>query len=202
MCVTASEITVHQSDVLIRAMASGITSVSIDCFAVCSGADQRKHPRSVSLAFARGNPPFDDVITRLWQLFVLMTLQTINEWNLKAPHSLSFVSGMHGWAVDSPYKGPVIMKAFRCHGATMGWRNYVFRMTHVVISMTTTWPAGSVAPNTKKKHPQSHYAGNLALNILQQSFTVGSWDGMVMCSAPRTVSNLSQTYRSQGPDDT
>ena len=69
-------------------------------------------------------------------------------------------------------------------------------------AMTTTWPAGSVAPNTKKKHPQPHYAGNLALNILQQSFTVGSWDGMVMCSAPRTVSNLSQTYRSQGPDDT
>ena len=38
------------------------------CLAVCSGADQRKHPRSASLAFVKGNPLFDDVIMRLGQL--------------------------------------------------------------------------------------------------------------------------------------
>ena len=35
-------------------MASLITGVSIVCSAVCSGADQRKHQSSVSLAFVRG----------------------------------------------------------------------------------------------------------------------------------------------------
>ena len=67
--------------------------------------------------------PFDDVIMRLRQLTVLMNLQIINEWNLKAPHSRSFVREIHGWAVDSPYKRPATWKAFRCHDAIMGWRN-------------------------------------------------------------------------------
>ena len=119
MCVTASEITVHYSDVIMSAMTSEITGVSISCLAVCSGADQRKHPRSASLAFVRGNPPFDDVFMRLRQLTVLMNLQTINEWNLKALHSRSFVREIHGWAVDSPYKRPAIWKAF-----SMSWRHH------------------------------------------------------------------------------
>ena len=43
-------------------MASQITGVSIVCSTVCSGADQRKHQSSTSLAFAllelcEGNPP-------------------------------------------------------------------------------------------------------------------------------------------------
>ena len=69
----------HCSDVITRAMASQITGVSIVCLAFCSGADQRKHQSSASLAFVRGihrwpvdSPhkgpvtrklfPFDDVI--------------------------------------------------------------------------------------------------------------------------------------------
>ena len=64
-------------------MASEITSVSIVYSTVCSGADQRQHQRSISLAFERGihqwpvnSPhkgtvmekmfPFDDVITLLF----------------------------------------------------------------------------------------------------------------------------------------
>ena len=56
-------------------MASQITVVSIVCSTVCSGADQRSHQRSSSLAFVRGTTgdqwiplttrkifPFDDVI--------------------------------------------------------------------------------------------------------------------------------------------
>ena len=46
--------TVHYSDVIMRAMASQITSVSSVCSNVCSGADQRKHQSSASLAFVRG----------------------------------------------------------------------------------------------------------------------------------------------------
>ena len=69
----------HYSDVIMRAMASQITGVSILCSAFCSGAYKKKHQRSASLAFVRGihrwpvdSPrkgpvtrkifPFDDVI--------------------------------------------------------------------------------------------------------------------------------------------
>ena len=45
---------VHYSDVIMRAMASQITSVFIVCSTVCSGADQRKHQSSASLDFVRG----------------------------------------------------------------------------------------------------------------------------------------------------
>ena len=46
--------TKHYGDVIMSAMASQITNVSIVYSAVCSGADQRKHQSSTSLAFVRG----------------------------------------------------------------------------------------------------------------------------------------------------
>ena len=66
---------VHYSDVIVSAIASQITGVSIVCSTFCSGADQSKHQSSASLAFVRkstgGSPhkwpitgkmfPFDDV---------------------------------------------------------------------------------------------------------------------------------------------
>ena len=56
----------HHSDVIMSVIASQITSVSI----VCSGADQRKHQSSASLAFARGihrwpvDSPHKEPVTR------------------------------------------------------------------------------------------------------------------------------------------
>ena len=44
----------HYSDVIIGAMASQINSLAIVCWTVYSGADQRKHQSSASLAFVRG----------------------------------------------------------------------------------------------------------------------------------------------------
>ena len=44
----------HYNDVIMRAMASQITSLMIVYSTVYSGADQRKHQGSASLAFARG----------------------------------------------------------------------------------------------------------------------------------------------------
>ena len=44
----------HHSDVIISAMASQITSVSIVCSTVCSGADVRKYQCSASRAVVRG----------------------------------------------------------------------------------------------------------------------------------------------------
>ena len=69
----------HYGDVIISAMASQITSITIVCATVYSGADQRKHQSSASLAFVwrihwwpvnsphkgpvtRKMFPFDDVI--------------------------------------------------------------------------------------------------------------------------------------------
>ena len=60
----------HYSDVIMNAMASQITGVSIAYSAVCSGADQRKHQSSTSLAFVRGihrwpvNSPHKGPVTR------------------------------------------------------------------------------------------------------------------------------------------
>ena len=67
------------------AMASQITGISMVCWTVCSGTDQRKHQRSASLPYVRGiqqwpmnSPhkwpvtrkmfPFDDVIMGYWQM--------------------------------------------------------------------------------------------------------------------------------------
>ena len=44
----------HYSDVIMSVMASQITGVSIVYSTLCSGADQRKHQSSASLAFVRG----------------------------------------------------------------------------------------------------------------------------------------------------
>ena len=44
----------HYCDVIMSAMASQITSVSMVFSTVCSGPDQRKHQSSASLAFVQG----------------------------------------------------------------------------------------------------------------------------------------------------
>ena len=48
------QVYLHYSDVIVSAMASQITGVSIVYLTVGSGADQRKHQSSASLAFVRG----------------------------------------------------------------------------------------------------------------------------------------------------
>ena len=78
------------------AIASQITSLTIVYSAVCSGADERKHQSSASLAFVRGihrwpvnSPhkwpvtqkvfPFDDVIMTLYYEQGCVTWQTCND---------------------------------------------------------------------------------------------------------------------------
>ena len=75
----------NYDDVIMGAIASQITSLTIVYSTVYSGADQRKHHSSAALAFVRGihrgpvnSPhkgpvtrkmfPFDDVIMRMWGL--------------------------------------------------------------------------------------------------------------------------------------
>ena len=83
----------HYSDVIMIAMASQITGISIECSTVCLGADQGKHQSSLSLAIMGGihqwpvdsshkRPvmrkmlPFDDVILILHTVCILSWLDT------------------------------------------------------------------------------------------------------------------------------
>ena len=60
----------HYSDVIMSAMASQITSLTIVCSTIYSGAEQRKHQSSAPLAFVRGihrgpvNSPHKGPVTR------------------------------------------------------------------------------------------------------------------------------------------
>ena len=87
---------IYYTDVIMGAMASQITSLTIVYSTVYSGADQRKYQSSASLAFVKGihrgpvnSPhkwpvtrkmfPFDDVIMCYllgWRLIVMMTLSS------------------------------------------------------------------------------------------------------------------------------
>ena len=81
----------HYSDVIMSVVASHITSLTIAYSIVYSGADQRKHQSSATLAFVRGihrwpvnSPkkwpvmqkmfPFDDVIMKHWRLQLILAL--------------------------------------------------------------------------------------------------------------------------------
>ena len=106
---------IYYNDVIMRAMPSLITSLTIVCSTVCSGADQRKHQSSASLAFVLGihwrpvnSPhdgpftrkmfPFDDVMPRImhvihillcfavvWQQSVLLVSFMVNHMTVPMP---------------------------------------------------------------------------------------------------------------------
>ena len=73
----------HYSDVIMGAMASQITGVSIVYSTVCSDANQRKHQSSTSLAFVRaihrlpGNSPHKGPVTRIFFPFHDVIMETI-----------------------------------------------------------------------------------------------------------------------------
>ena len=77
----------HYGDVIISAMGSQITSLTIVCSTLYSGADQSKHQSSASLAFARGihrwpvNSPHKGPVTRKMFPFddvIMVTLLSTN----------------------------------------------------------------------------------------------------------------------------
>ena len=80
----------HYCDVIMGAMASQITGITIVYSTVYSGADQRKHQSSVSLAFVRGihwspvNSPHKGPVTRKMFPFddVIMTFLYKDTWIL------------------------------------------------------------------------------------------------------------------------
>ena len=78
----------HYSDVIIRSMASQITNLTIVYPTVYSGADQRKHKSSASLAFVRG----------------------IHQWPVNSPHKRPVTRKMF------PFDD-VIMQALQCQSS-------------------------------------------------------------------------------------
>ena len=97
-------------------MASQITGVSIVCSTICSGADQRNHQSSASLAFVRGihrwpvdSPhkgpitrkmfPLDDVIMN-WIFFLTQTIKTQSmwRWDIKT-EMVSYCRNIRFWMI-------------------------------------------------------------------------------------------------------
>ena len=100
----------HYSDVIMGAMASQITSLTIVCSTVYSGADQRKHQSSASLAFVRG----------------------IHRWPMNSPHKLPVTRKMFPFddvikcCVEyNPYTGYLELRLFRCYGIIIRCRQSV-----------------------------------------------------------------------------
>ena len=79
---------IYYGDVIMGAMASQITSLTIVCSNLYSGADQRKHESSVSLAFVRGihrwpvNSPHKGPVTRKMSPFndVILICAWTDSW--------------------------------------------------------------------------------------------------------------------------
>ena len=91
----------HYIDVIMSTMASQITSLTIVYSIIYSGADQRKHQSSASLAFVRGihrwpvNSPRKEPVTR--KMFPLddVTMQNITEGSTVVASKPSFSVPVH-----------------------------------------------------------------------------------------------------------
>ena len=95
----------HYSDVIISTMASEITSPTIVYSTVYSGADQRKHQSSASLAFVRGihrrpgNSPHKGPVTR--KMFpmddVIMKMRIVGYPTLYHIEIVCYYAGLNGF---------------------------------------------------------------------------------------------------------
>ena len=94
----------HYSDIIMSVMASQISDVSIVYWIICSGADQRNHQSSVSVAFMRGihrwplNSPHKGPVTR--KMFPFGDV-TVNCWCLRhaneTPFTILAIRYFHYW---------------------------------------------------------------------------------------------------------
>ena len=129
------------------------------CSTSCSGLQQKKHRSFTLLALCDGNLPLTDgfpsqrasnaeSVSISWRhhagknlnnwphLFDAVT--TNNKENIVTPHYWPFVMGIHRWPMDSPHKGPVMLKAFPYHEDIMLERNWITALTYLMPSPLTT----------------------------------------------------------------
>ena len=117
----------HYSDVIMSAMVSEITGVSIVCYTICSGADQRKHQSSVSLAFVRGihqwpvDSPHKGPVTR--KLFPFQdAILSIKE------EEVSLLHIGRSWASNQILDNNWYL-----------WRMYMYRVSLFICARDDTW---------------------------------------------------------------
>ena len=85
-----SILTHNYSDDIMSALASSITSVSIVCSTAYSGADQRTHQSSASLAFVRGIHRWPShYLNQCWNI-VNWTIANKLQWNFHQIYTFSF----------------------------------------------------------------------------------------------------------------
>ena len=122
--LTVNTFICHYNDVIMGAMASQITGLTIVYSAVNSGADQRKYRRSASLAFGRGinrwpvNSPRKGLVTRKMFPFhdVIMAINryiSIVLTNIYNPLSILFCK--------------ILMTSKKYNNPTNAYRNIIFR---------------------------------------------------------------------------
>ena len=129
------------NDVIMRAMASQITSLTIVYSTVYSGADQRKHQSSASLAFVRGiyrwpvnSPhkgpvtrkifPFDSVIMNCKQN-IASTIENI----ITAQHIPHYPARRQGFSLLTSRYTNLILVHLQCESRRSG--NYLFSLQAV-----------------------------------------------------------------------
>ena len=100
----------HYSDVIMRTMASQITSLTIIYSTVYSGADQRKHQSSASLAFVRGIHRWPWLLNHvvLYHFEHYLSEIVISWWRHQMETFsvlLAICAGIHRSPVNSPHKG-------------------------------------------------------------------------------------------------
>ena len=139
----------HYSDVILSAMVSQITSLTIVYSTAYSCADQRKHQSLVSLAFAlgihrspvnsqhKGPVHYRDV--KIGAIASQITSLTIDcstvyscadQRKYQSTASLVFVRGIHRWPVNSLHKWPVTRKCF--HLMTSSWTRKMLPFDDVI----------------------------------------------------------------------
>ena len=159
-------ITSHYSDVIMRAMASQTTGVSIVCLSVCSDADPRKHQSSASLAFVRG-------IHRHHEFLGCIQHRRVNDMVLSSDFSKKFIvmiTDMYKRTMKMPTSGILmncarrkfflLLETFVCY---LSWHSFKYISE---ISHTTAGSAVVFHWRNLKKNPLE----SLALTLISESW--------------------------------
>ena len=154
----------HYHDVIMGVIASQITSVLIVYLTVYSGAHQRKHQSSASLAFVRGIhrwPHYSDVIigtmaSKITSLTIVYSIvySSADQRKHQNSMSLAFVRGIHRSPVNSPHKGPVTRKIFQSDDVIMGRHNADYELRRVFFQVTLAVVVSNYRSVTSWCHPQ------------------------------------------------
>ena len=149
----------HYSDVIMGAMASQITSLTIVYSAIYLSADQRKHQSSASLAFVwgihrwPGNSLHKGPVT--WKMFPWCHHDSKWPQNLVSPHVLVVFMGKA--PARQPPSGPMVQPLICC--SVNGLKSSVFTTEILVFSLDTRY----------KRIPSSYYKIQMNTKMLKSN---------------------------------